>query len=73
MAAHWLGEFPWAIAFLYAALVVVAGPTIVSPLLRHVKLDRQVATLNLVFLIYPRLLRDHQTIINKAVIFDSES
>ncbi len=45
MAAHWLGEFPWAIAFLYAALVVVTGPTVVSPLLRHVKVDRSVATL----------------------------
>ncbi len=45
MAAHWLGEFPWAIAFLYAALVVVTGPTVVSPLLRYVKVDRQVETL----------------------------
>lgn len=45
MAAHWLGEFPWAIAFLYAALVVVTGPTVISPLLRHVKVDRSVATL----------------------------
>ncbi|MBD0363067.1 MAG: cation:proton antiporter, partial [Coleofasciculus sp. C3-bin4] len=27
MAAHWLGEFPWSIAFLYASLVVVTGPT----------------------------------------------
>lgn len=45
MAAHWLGEFPWAIAFLYASLVVVTGPTVISPLLRHVKVDRQVATL----------------------------
>lgn len=45
MAAHWLGEFPWAIAFLYASLVVVTGPTVISPLLRHVKVDKQVATL----------------------------
>jgi NhaP-type Na+/H+ or K+/H+ antiporter len=45
MAAHWLGEFPWSIAFLYASLVVVTGPTVVSPLLKHVKVDRQVATL----------------------------
>ena len=45
MAAHWLGEFPWAIAFLYASLVVVTGPTVISPLLKHVKVDRQVATL----------------------------
>lgn len=45
MAAHWLGEFPWAIAFLYAALVVVTGPTVISPLLKQVKVDRQVAAL----------------------------
>jgi NhaP-type Na+/H+ or K+/H+ antiporter len=45
MAAHWLGEFPWSLAFLYAALVVVTGPTVVSPLLKQVKVDRQVATL----------------------------
>ncbi|MDF5718487.1 MAG: cation:proton antiporter [Rhizonema sp. NSF051] len=45
MAAHWLGEFPWHIAFLYASLVVVTGPTVVSPLLKQVNVDRQVATI----------------------------
>lgn len=45
MAAHWLAEFPWSIAFLYAALVVVTGPTVISPLLKQVQVDRQVATL----------------------------
>ena len=45
MAAHWLGEFPWAIAFLFASLVVVTGPTVISPLLKQVQVDRQVATL----------------------------
>lgn len=45
MAAHWLGEFPWPIAFLYAALVVVTGPTVISPLLKQVKVDRQVSVL----------------------------
>ncbi|MEA5596207.1 cation:proton antiporter [Rivularia sp. UHCC 0363] len=45
MAAHWLGEFPWPIAFLYASIVVVTGPTVVSPLLKQIKVDRQVATL----------------------------
>ncbi|MFP4133826.1 MAG: cation:proton antiporter [Halothece sp.] len=45
MAAHWLGEFPWQLAFLYASLVVVTGPTVISPLLRQVPVDRQVATL----------------------------
>ena len=45
MSAHWLAEFPWAIAFLYASLVVVTGPTVISPLLKQVRVDRQVATL----------------------------
>jgi NhaP-type Na+/H+ or K+/H+ antiporter len=45
MAAHWLSEFPWPIAFLYASLVVVTGPTVINPLLRQVKVDRAVATL----------------------------
>lgn len=45
MATHWLGEFPWPLAFLYASLVVVTGPTVIGPLLKHVKVDRQVATL----------------------------
>jgi len=45
MAAHWLGEFPWALAFLYASLVVVTGPTVISPLLKQVEVDRPVATI----------------------------
>jgi NhaP-type Na+/H+ or K+/H+ antiporter len=45
MAAHWLSEFPWPIAFLYASIVVVTGPTVISPLLKQINVDRQVATL----------------------------
>ncbi|MEB3225557.1 MAG: cation:proton antiporter [Synechococcus sp.] len=45
LAAHYLAEFPWAIAFLYASLVVVTGPTVVGPLLKQVTVDRKVATL----------------------------
>jgi NhaP-type Na+/H+ or K+/H+ antiporter len=45
MGAHWLGEFPWPIAFLYASLVVVTGPTVIGPLLKQVAVDRRVATL----------------------------
>ena len=45
IAAHWLGEFPWQIAFLYASLVVVTGPTVIAPILKQVRPDRQVATL----------------------------
>ncbi len=45
MAAHWLGEFPWNIAFLFASIIVVTGPTVVGPLLKQINVDRQVATL----------------------------
>ena len=45
MAAHWLAEFPWSIAFLYASLVVVTGPTVIGPLLKQVRVDRRVATI----------------------------
>ena len=45
MAAHWLAEFPWPIAFLYASLVVVTGPTVIGPLLKQVGVERQVGTL----------------------------
>jgi NhaP-type Na+/H+ or K+/H+ antiporter len=45
MAAHWLGEFPWPIAFLYASLVVVTGPTVVSPLLKQISVERRLETL----------------------------
>ncbi|MGL5874861.1 MAG: cation:proton antiporter [Xenococcaceae cyanobacterium] len=45
IAAHTLAEFPWSIAFLYASLVVVTGPTVIGPLLKQVQVDRRVATL----------------------------
>ena len=45
IAAHWLAEFPWQIAFLYASLVVVTGPTVINPLLKEVGVDRRVATI----------------------------
>lgn len=45
MAAHWLSEFPWPIAFLYASLVVVTGPTVINPLLKQVRVERQIAVL----------------------------
>ncbi len=45
LAAHWLSEFPWPVAFLYASLVVVTGPTVISPILKQVQVDRAVGTL----------------------------
>lgn len=45
IAAHWFSEFPWSIAFLYASLVVVTGPTVINPLLKQIGVDKQVSTL----------------------------
>ncbi len=45
LAAHWLAEFPWYLAFLYGSLVVVTGPTVVGPLIKQVQVQRSVATL----------------------------
>ncbi len=45
VAAHWSGEFPWPIAILYGALVVVTGPTVVGPLLRQVGVERKLGAI----------------------------
>jgi NhaP-type Na+/H+ or K+/H+ antiporter len=45
LAAHWLAEFPWAIAFLYASLVVVTGPTVINPIVEEAGVDGRLATI----------------------------
>ncbi|WP_126147439.1 cation:proton antiporter [Synechococcus elongatus] len=45
IAAHSFSEFPWPLAFLYGAIVVVTGPTVTTPLLRQVQADPKVSTL----------------------------
>lgn len=45
IAAHGFSEFPWPLAFLYGAIVVVTGPTVTTPLLRQVQADPKVSTL----------------------------
>ncbi len=45
LAAHYLGEFPWPLAFLFGSLVVVTGPTVINPILKRVRVDPAVSTL----------------------------
>jgi len=45
IAAHFWNEFPWSIAFLYASLIVVTGPTVVTPLIKLIGVEQRVATL----------------------------
>ncbi|MBO1359061.1 sodium:proton antiporter [Acetobacter sacchari] len=43
LAAHYVGGLSWGPACLFGAIVVVTGPTVVLPLLRHAKLRPRVA------------------------------
>ncbi len=42
LAAHWILGMPWPIAMLYGALMIVTGPTVVTPMLARITLDRRV-------------------------------
>ncbi|MBI2966057.1 MAG: sodium:proton antiporter [Chloroflexi bacterium] len=44
IASHWFLGFDWAISFLMGAVVLVSGPTVVGPLLRHIRPARRVAS-----------------------------
>lgn len=45
VTAHWLLGWSWQLAIPFGALVVVTGPTVVTPLLRRIKVRREVETL----------------------------
>ncbi|MBV6306985.1 sodium:proton antiporter [Candidimonas humi] len=43
LAAHWIMRFPWRLSFLFGAITVVTGPTVIAPLLRTVRPVARVA------------------------------
>ncbi|MBM4071625.1 MAG: sodium:proton antiporter [Planctomycetes bacterium] len=45
IAAHLLLGFRWPLAALFGAILVVTGPTVIGPLLRHLRLGGQVGSL----------------------------
>ncbi|WP_017325413.1 sodium:proton antiporter [Synechococcus sp. PCC 7336] len=45
IASHYLGEFPWRIAFIYSSLVVVTGPTVINPILKRVRVSESLSSL----------------------------
>ncbi|MEZ4386961.1 MAG: sodium:proton antiporter [Candidatus Krumholzibacteriia bacterium] len=45
LASHWLLGWPWSLAVPFGALVVVTGPTVITPLLRRIKVRRELETL----------------------------
>lgn len=42
LAAHFIAGFEWVLAILFGAILVVTGPTVIIPLLRHVRPTGQV-------------------------------
>ena len=45
LAARFFSDLPWSLALLFGALVTVTGPTVVAPLLRSVRPEREVANI----------------------------
>ncbi|MDX1667169.1 MAG: sodium:proton antiporter [Saprospiraceae bacterium] len=44
LIAHYLMDLSWSISFLFSALIIVTGPTVIAPILQNVPLTRNVAT-----------------------------
>lgn len=43
IAAHYIFNLSWEISFLFAALIIVTGPTVITPILRNIPLKRDVS------------------------------
>jgi len=43
-AAHWLLDFSWPLSILLGAILIVTGPTVIGPLLRHMRPTGKVAS-----------------------------
>lgn len=64
VAAHYVGHFEWGTAFLFGAIIVVTGPTVILPLLRAAKLKPRVAA----FLRWEAIVNDPLGAILAAVV-----
>jgi len=42
-AAHFIFELPWQISFLFSALIIVTGPTVITPILRNIPLKKDIS------------------------------
>ena len=45
LAAHYLLGWSWHLAVLFGALVIVTGPTVIAPIIRRIKLNRNLHTI----------------------------
>jgi len=44
LAVHFIMDMSWAMSFLFSALIIVTGPTVIAPILQNVPLNRNVST-----------------------------
>ncbi|UJH69101.1 sodium:proton antiporter [Allomuricauda sp. SCSIO 65647] len=44
LAAHYIFDLSWQISFLFSALIIVTGPTVITPILRNIPLKKDVST-----------------------------
>lgn len=45
LAAHFIFDLSWQISFLFSALIIVTGPTVITPILRNIPLKKDVSTI----------------------------
>jgi NhaP-type Na+/H+ or K+/H+ antiporter len=45
LSARFIMDWPWPIAILFGTLVIVTGPTVITPLLRRIKVQRNLETI----------------------------
>ena len=45
VAAHFIFELPWQISFLFSALIIVTGPTVITPILRNIPLRKDISAI----------------------------
>ncbi|WP_372945518.1 cation:proton antiporter [Muriicola sp.] len=45
IAAHFIFDLSWQISFLFSALVIVTGPTVITPILRNIPLKKDVSAI----------------------------
>ena len=44
VAAHYIFELSWQVSFLFSALIIVTGPTVITPILRNIPLKKDIST-----------------------------
>ncbi len=45
LAAHYIFNLTWEISFLFSALIIVTGPTVITPILRNIPLKKDVSAI----------------------------